>query len=93
MAWKSGVRLCLASDEFMAKDPQTIVNSMGVTHLHLSPMLASRLDPQTVPSVEYLVTSGEPLNAKVHRDWAGRNLYHGTSTRIIDINGRHVLIH
>jgi acyl-coenzyme A synthetase/AMP-(fatty) acid ligase len=95
LAWNSGVTLCVAPDEFMAKDLQAIVNSMGVTHLHLTPTLASHLDPQTVPSVQYLATFGEPLNAKVHQDWAGKNLYHGISTRVICLNldSIHLLIH
>ncbi|KAJ5368803.1 Nonribosomal peptide synthase sidC [Penicillium cataractarum] len=81
LAWTAGVTLCVAPDEFLANDPQRIVNAMGVTHLYLTPTLASRLDPQNVPSVRYLCTSGEPLTAKVHRDWAGKNLYHGLTTR------------
>lgn len=93
MAWNSGVTLCVASDEFIAKDLQTIVNSMGITHLHTTPTLASHLHPQAVPSVRYLATSGEPLKAKVHRDWAGKNFYHGISTRIIDLNRIHILIY
>jgi acyl-coenzyme A synthetase/AMP-(fatty) acid ligase len=87
------VTLCVASDELIAKDPPKIVNAMGITHLHITPTLASHLNPQTVPSVRYLTTSGEPLNAKVHRDWAGKNFYHGIFARIIDFNGIEVLIH
>lgn len=80
--------LCVAPDEFLAKNPQRIVDTMGVTHLHLTPTLASRLDPQSMPSLKYLGTSGEPLTAKVHRDWAGKNLYHGISN-LRHLSGRY----
>ncbi|OKP15175.1 Hydroxamate-type ferrichrome siderophore peptide synthetase [Penicillium subrubescens] len=58
LAWNSGVTLCVAPDALMANNPQTVVNSMNVTHLHLTPTLASRLNPQTIPSIRYLATSG-----------------------------------
>lgn len=92
MAWNVGVTLCVAPDELMAKDPRRIVDAMGVTHLHLTPTLASRLDPQMVPSVRYLGTSGEPLMAKAHRDWAGKGLYHGIFGHPIDLAVIFVLI-
>jgi hypothetical protein len=81
LAWTACATLCVASDEFLAKDPQKIVNVMAVTHIHVTPTLASHLDPQSVPKLEYLVISGEPLKAKLQRDWAGKNLlYHGISS-------------
>ncbi|KAJ5151010.1 Nonribosomal peptide synthase sidC [Penicillium canariense] len=80
-AWHAGMTLCVTPDELLATHAQQVVNALSITHLHLTPNLASRLDPQQVPSVRYLRTSGEPLTAKVHRDWAGRNSCHGYNTR------------
>ena len=68
--------LSIAPDELLARNPGGVVNSLGVTHLHTTPTLASHLDPQESTSVKYLFTSGEALTAKVHRDWAGHGLYY-----------------
>lgn len=77
LAWNAGVTQCIAPDEVLAKDSESVVNALGVTHLHTTPTLASHLVPQAVPSVQYLGTSGEPLTAKAHRSWAGNGLHYG----------------
>lgn len=42
-------------------------------------MLASRIDPQAVPSVQYLLSSGEEMTPKLHRNWAGKGLHQAYS--------------
>lgn len=79
LAWNAGVTLSIAPDELLARDPGSVVNTLGVTHLHTTPTLASHLDPQKSPSVKCLCVSGESLTAKVHRDWAENGLYYGYS--------------
>lgn len=69
--------LCLISDEALAKNISQVVNKLEITHLHLTPTLAAHLSPERVPSVQFLLVSGEPLNAKVHNEWAGRGLQQG----------------
>ncbi|KAJ5605924.1 AMP-dependent synthetase/ligase [Penicillium lagena] len=80
-AWHMGMTLCSTSDEFMTRNTQQAIKKLGITHLHLTPVMASRIRPQDVPSVQYLFTSSEELTAKVHRDWAGRGLCQGYSAR------------
>ncbi|KAJ5918982.1 hypothetical protein N7466_009925 [Penicillium verhagenii] len=63
-AWHMGITLCIASDKDLAKLSCSIINQMNITHLHLTPTLASRIIPKEVPSVRFLLTSGEPLTAK-----------------------------
>lgn len=69
--------LCSTPDKFLPKNVLHIVNTLKITHLHLTPTLASFLTPDQVPSVRYLLTSGEPLTAKVHQNWAEKGLNHG----------------
>ncbi|KAJ6172405.1 hypothetical protein N7470_001472 [Penicillium chermesinum] len=77
LTWHVGMTLCLAPDARLASNISSVVNRLGITHLHITPTLASRLTPDDVPSVRFLFVSGEPISAKVHRDWAGRGLSQG----------------
>ncbi|KAJ5527964.1 hypothetical protein N7513_012123 [Penicillium frequentans] len=76
-SWHMGITLCVAQNEDLAGIPCSIIRKMDITHLHLTPTLASRLTPEDVPCVRFLLTSGETLTAKVRRDWAGNGLHHG----------------
>lgn len=50
---------------------------MGVTHLSLTPTVASLLNPDNIPKVKFLVTAGEAVTEKVFKSWAGRGIYQG----------------
>ncbi|KAJ5660247.1 hypothetical protein N7507_006698 [Penicillium longicatenatum] len=76
-AWHMGITLCVASSEDLSRMPCSIIKKMNITHLHLTPALARRLAPKDVPSVRFLLTTGESLTAKVRRDWASNGLHHG----------------
>lgn len=71
--------LCSIGDDYPTRRATEVINAMQVTHLHLTPALASRLTPAQVPSVQCLLT-GAPLNAKPYKEWAGKGLYQGNST-------------
>lgn len=70
--------LCSASDDFLVPNIQDIVKSVKATHLHLTPSLGSRLNPDSLPNVHCVITAGEHPMVKVHQDWAGRGLHQGT---------------
>ncbi|KAJ5788123.1 hypothetical protein N7457_003113 [Penicillium paradoxum] len=74
-AWHRGMALCSATEVIMTTRIEQVCQDMGITHLHLPSMLASRIDPHTVPSVEYLLSQGGEINHKLHCNWAGRGLY------------------
>ncbi|KAJ6015024.1 hypothetical protein N7540_009615 [Penicillium herquei] len=76
-AWHMGMTLCLASTEDLTRNPSLAINKLKITHLHLTPTLASRINPNDVPSVRFLLTSGELLTAKVRQNWAEVGLHHG----------------
>ncbi|KAJ5730217.1 uncharacterized protein N7483_004725 [Penicillium malachiteum] len=76
-AWHMGMTLCLASTEDLTKNLSLVIDKLKITHLHLTPTLASCINPKDVPSVRFLLTSGELLTAKVRQNWAGVGLHHG----------------
>ncbi|KAJ5977485.1 hypothetical protein N7501_000827 [Penicillium viridicatum] len=78
-AWHAGVTLCSATDLTMKTQIEQACQDMNITHLHLPPILASRIDPQAVPSVQYLLSSGEEMTPKLHRNWADKGLHQAYS--------------
>lgn len=77
-ALHTGMTLCSASDDFVARGIQGVVNSVQATHLHLTPTLASYLSPASLPNVQCVIATDEHPMVKVHRNWAGKGLCQGT---------------
>jgi amino acid adenylation domain-containing protein len=75
-AWTQGMTLCSATNDTLFEDLERSIRVLAVTHLSMTPTVASLVDPQKVPDVEFLVTSGEPMTEKVARSW-WRQLYQG----------------
>lgn len=71
-----GMCLCAATNDVLFADLETSITAMEVTHLSMTPTVASLVHPQNVPKVEFLVTSGEPMTSEVARKWMGK-LYQG----------------
>ncbi|KAJ6180280.1 hypothetical protein N7519_010741 [Penicillium mononematosum] len=82
-AWHVGMTLCSTTDLIMRTRVEQACKDMEITHLHLPPMLASRIDPQAVPSVQYLLSSGDEMTPKLHRNWAGKGLHQVYSSRAL----------
>lgn len=76
-AWHAGITFCSALGELDTENLRHIINSMNVTHLHSTPSLVSSLGPDKVPTLRYLLTSGEPQRVKMRGDWAGKGLLSG----------------
>jgi ferricrocin synthase len=69
--------LCSATHDILFRDIEATIRTMQITHLSLTPTVAALINPERVPSVQFLVTSGEGVTSKVFKDWAGRGLYQG----------------
>jgi non-ribosomal peptide synthetase component F len=76
-AWYAGICLCSAKKDDLFCDLEQAMNTMRITHLSLTPTVASLVNPRHVPSIEFLVTAGEALTEHVRRQWAGKGLYQG----------------
>ncbi|KGO64994.1 AMP-dependent synthetase/ligase [Penicillium italicum] len=72
-----------ATDLIMMTRIEQACQDMNITHLHLPPMLASRVNPQAVPSVQHLLSCGEEMNPKLHRNWAGKGLHQAYSNHLL----------
>ena len=75
-SWTQGMALCSATNDTLFEDLERSIRELDVTHLSMTPTVASLVDPQKVPKVEFLVTSGEPMTEKVAKSW-WRQLYQG----------------
>ena len=75
--WYAGMCLCTATKDDVFRDLVHAINSLGVTHLSLTPTVASLINPKEVPGVMFLVTAGEALTENVRRQWVGKGLHQG----------------
>jgi amino acid adenylation domain-containing protein len=75
--WYTGMCLCTATKDDIFHNFEDSINRLDITHLSLTPTVASLVDPNHVPNVKFLVTAGEAVNEHVKRQWAGKGLYQG----------------
>ncbi len=75
-AWTRGMCLCSATNDTLFEDLETSIRKLKVTHLSMTPTVASLVDPANTPRVEILVTAGEAMSEAVARKW-GDKLYQG----------------
>lgn len=71
-----GMCLCAATNDVLFADIELSIRVMEVTHLSMTPTVAALVNPEDVPKVELLVTSGEPMTSEVAKNWTGK-LYQG----------------
>lgn len=71
-----GMCLCAATNDVLFADLERSIRAMDVTHLSMTPTVAALVNPNNVPKVEFLVTSGEPMTDDVAKKWMGK-LYQG----------------
>lgn len=75
-AWTRGMCLCSGTNDTLFENLERSIRKLNVTHLSLTPTVASLVDPAKVPRVEFLVTAGEPMTEAVAQRW-GDKLYQG----------------
>ena len=75
-AWTQGMCLCSAINDVIFADIERSIRAFGITHLSMTPTVASLVDPSKVPNVEFLVTAGEPMTEVVANKWS-KQLYQG----------------
>lgn len=86
----AGICICSAGKETLFGDLEGSIRALKITHLSMTPTVAALVDPQNVPTVNFLVTAGEAMTDRVHRNWAGRGLNQGygpsETTNICTVN-------
>ncbi|KAI7219379.1 peptide synthetase [Hortaea werneckii] len=73
----SGMCLCSAIKDVLFRDLEQSIRALNITHLSLTPTVASLINPENVPSVKFLVAAGEGVTDTVRRRWAGHGLHQG----------------
>lgn len=76
-SWHRGLCLSSAPNNLLYRDLEATIRTLRITHLSMTPTVASLVDPDHVPSVEFLVTAGEAMTGSVFRKWADRGLWQG----------------
>ncbi|PHH63926.1 hypothetical protein CDD81_5374 [Ophiocordyceps australis] len=71
-AWIAGMCLCSATNDVLFSDLEESIRQFEITHLSLTPTVASIIDPTQTPGVEFLVTAGEPMTCSVLERWGDR---------------------
>ncbi|CAH0051235.1 unnamed protein product [Clonostachys solani] len=74
--WHAGMCLCSGTNDTLFEDLENAINQLGITHLSLTPTVASLIDPKKTPNVEFLVTAGEAMTSSVRDTW-GELLWQG----------------
>ncbi|KAF2422748.1 hypothetical protein EJ08DRAFT_475481 [Tothia fuscella] len=75
--WSSGMCLCSATNDALFADLEECIRNLRITHLSLTPTVATLVNPKNTPTVRFLVTAGEAVTEKVKRMWSGHGLYQG----------------
>ncbi|KAK1774260.1 hypothetical protein QBC45DRAFT_46245 [Copromyces sp. CBS 386.78] len=68
-AWTQSMTLCSGTNDILFADLERSIRSLGITHLSMTPTVASLVSPENVPKVEFLVTAGEPMTPAVASKW------------------------
>ncbi|KAK3402392.1 putative non-ribosomal peptide synthase [Sordaria brevicollis] len=68
-AWTQSLTLCSGTNDVLFSDLEHSIRSLSITHLSMTPTVASLVSPENVPGVEFLVTAGEPMTPAVANKW------------------------
>lgn len=75
--WYTGMCLCSAGTNTIFSDIEGIVRNLRITHLSMTPTVATLVNPRNVPTVGFLIAAGETLTDSLFRKWAGKGLWNG----------------
>ncbi|OLL25917.1 Nonribosomal peptide synthetase 2 [Neolecta irregularis DAH-3] len=77
LAWNCGICLASSVQRYLLEDLEGVINQLGVTHLDLTPTVASTLERTRVPKIERLFCIGEVMRTDLVNTWKSHlvNLY------------------
>ncbi|WZH41454.1 Non-ribosomal peptide synthetase [Fusarium acuminatum] len=67
--WYAGMCLCVGTNDTIFGDIERSIRDLKITHLSMTPTVATLVEPSNVPGVEFLVTAGEPMTQSVYEKW------------------------
>jgi amino acid adenylation domain-containing protein len=77
-SWSEGIRVVSAPRDLIFEDLEATIREMGVTHIDLTPSLASLVKPVNVPSLckGVFITGGEQLKQDILDAWGEEEVIH-----------------
>ena len=76
--WSTGIRVVSAPRDVIFEDLAAAINTLGITHIDLTPSLARTLHPDDVPSLRLFITGGESLKQEILDVWGPKRvIYNG----------------
>jgi amino acid adenylation domain-containing protein len=71
LAWTLGFTLCAAEQDMMLNELPTVINTLNVDLLDLTPSVATSLVRYSVPNVKWLYCIGEVMTPDIVKEWEG----------------------
>jgi non-ribosomal peptide synthetase component F len=68
----TGACVCIPSEHDRINNISGFIRSSQVTFAMLTPSFLGTIQPESVPSLDSLVTAGEPMTPEIRDTWAGR---------------------
>jgi amino acid adenylation domain-containing protein len=77
-SWSEGIRVVSAPRDLIFEDLPGTIKALGITHIDLTPSLASLLHPDDVPSLceGVFITGGEQLKQEILDVWGPKEVIH-----------------
>ncbi|KAK9762811.1 hypothetical protein K7432_011097 [Basidiobolus ranarum] len=72
-SWSVGITLIAASQGILLGNLELLINTLQITHIAMTPTMASMIRRSRVPTVEAFIAGGEMLTQQVIEEWGGEN--------------------
>jgi non-ribosomal peptide synthetase component F len=69
LTWSVGATLCAADKDTLLFDLELAIRSLKVTHIDLTPSVASIVRREKIPCLQYLISGGEAISASILKEW------------------------
>ncbi|KAJ3405984.1 hypothetical protein HDV05_006240, partial [Chytridiales sp. JEL 0842] len=69
LCWSAGGCLCSTPKDVALRDLELVLNSFQVSHVDLTPSVASLVERKNLPFLKVLVSGGEGITHQIIRDW------------------------
>ncbi|ORY07062.1 amino acid adenylation [Basidiobolus meristosporus CBS 931.73] len=67
--WSVGITIISSTNDNLLSNLELVINSSRITHVAMTPTVASMFHRSNVPTVKYLVAGGEMLTQQVIEEW------------------------
>ncbi|KAJ3219896.1 hypothetical protein HDU67_008425 [Dinochytrium kinnereticum] len=69
LSWSFGACVCATTKDNLLRDLELVISSFRITHIDLTPSVASLVRRDNLPSLKLLVSGGEAITSQVLKEW------------------------